>query len=228
MQETRYATRRYVRRRRRRKARRGAAFVVISLALAGACAAALALLPPRDGGAGGDPASSTPRDEWREGIVPSLYQTDPEWAEAPYAGGTVAERGCGPTCLTMVYVALTGRADLSPADMCAFAEGSGFAQDGMTAWTLMTDGAALLGLSSEELPASEGAVREALSAGRPIICSVRPGDFTTTGHFIVLERIDGDGGLVVHDPNSAERSSEKWDVGRVLGQCANIWAFDAA
>lgn len=228
MRGTRYATRRYVNRRRREEARRAVVLAVALVALVGTCAAALPLLSPRDVTAGSSPAASTPRDEWREGTVPSLYQTDPEWAEAPYAGGTVAERGCGPTCLTMVYVALTGRADLSPADMCAFSEESGFAQDGMTAWALMTDGAALLGLASEELPASEGAVREALSAGRPIICSVRPGDFTTTGHFIVLERIDEDGRLVVHDPNSAERSSEAWDVGRVLGQCANLWAFSVA
>lgn len=170
---------------------------------------------------------STPRSEWRTGEVPFLYQTDPQWASHPYAGGTVEKNGCGPTCLSMVYVALTGRDDLDPSAMADFSERGGYTTDGMTAWALMTDGAAELGLVSEELPASTGAVREALLAGRPVICSVEPGDFTTTGHFIVLSSLTESGEVIVHDPNSAERSARPWDLERVLGQCLNLWAFSA-
>ena len=178
--------------------------------------------------AGGSvPAHSTPRSEWRAGEVPFLYQTDPQWASRPYAGGTVEKNGCGPTCLSMVYVALTGRDDLDPAAMADFSERGGYTTDGMTAWTLMSDGATELGLVSKELPASEAAVREALLAGRPVICSVGPGDFTTTGHFIVLSGLTEDGEVIVHDPNNAERSSHPWDLERVLGQCLNLWAFSA-
>ena len=171
------------------------------------------------------PAHSTPRADWHAGEVPFLYQTDPQWASHPYAGGTVEKNGCGPTCLSMVYVALTGRDDLDPAAMADFSERGGYVSDGMTAWALMSDGAAELGLTSEELPASAGAVREALLAGRPVICSVGPGDFTTTGHFIVLSSLTEDGEVVVHDPNSAERGARPWDLERVLGQCLNLWAF---
>ena len=173
-------------------------------------------------GAGGP---STPRSEWRAGEIPCLNQTDPQWASHPYAGGTVEKNGCGPTCLSMVYVALTGRDDLDPAAMADFSEREGYVSDGMTAWALMSDGAAELGLTSEELPATATAVREALLAGRPVICSVVPGDFTTTGHFIMLSGLTENGEVIVHDPNSAERSSRPWDLERVLGQCANLWAF---
>ena len=206
------------------------------LGAAGALVAALAValwfvMASTAGGAGqaggSAPTSSTPRAEWRTGEVPFLYQTDPQWAGHPYAGGTVEKNGCGPTCLSMVYVSLTGRDDLDPSAMADFSERGGYTTDGMTAWALMTDGAAELGLVSEELPASAGAVREALLAGRPVICSVGPGDFTSTGHFIVLSGLAGDGGVVVHDPNSAERSSRTWDLERVLGQCLNLWALSA-
>lgn len=173
------------------------------------------------------PAHSTPRSQWRTGAVPFLYQTDPQWASHPYAGGTVEKNGCGPTCLSMVYVTLTGRDDLDPAAMADFSERCGYVSGGMTAWALMSDGAAELGLASEELPASEAVVREALLAGKPVICSVGPGDFTTTGHFIVLSGLTEDGEVVVHDPNSAERSAHPWDLQRVLGQCLNLWAFSA-
>lgn len=223
MSTIRIAPRRYVSRRRVRRAQLvvGMGVLVVTLAAIAWFAAASA---PRGTG---EPATSTPRAEWRAGEVPSLYQTDPQWAAHPYAGGTVEKNGCGPTCLSMVYVALTGRDDLDPAAMADFSERGGYTSDGMTAWALMSEGAAGLGLSSEELPASAAAVREALLAGKPVICSVGPGDFTTTGHFIVLAGVAESGEVVVRDPNSAERSARTWDLERVLGQCLNLWAFSA-
>lgn len=169
--------------------------------------------------------SSTPVAEWRAGEVPELYQIDPAWADESYAGGTVGENGCGPTCLAMAYVALTGRTDMDPATMAAFSEREGYTVDGMTAWALMTEGAHALGLTSEELPANAASIRAALEAGQVIIASVRPGDFTTTGHFIVLAGIAANGELEIRDPNSAERTHETWGIERVLGQCANLWAI---
>ena len=212
---------------RRRRARRAPALALFAVAATGLIAlAAAALFAATAPSAHAEPATSTPRSEWRRGEVPHLYQTDPAWSAAPYAGGTVEKNGCGPTCLAMAYVALTGRTDLDPAQMAAFAERGGFAEGGMTPWALMTDGAAELGLASEELPADAGAVRDALLAGKVVICSVRPGDFTTTGHFIVLAGLTDDGEVEVRDPNSAERS-RAWDLDRVLGQCANLWALSA-
>lgn len=174
----------------------------------------------------GEPApTSTPQAEWRQGQMPFLYQTDRAWASEPYAGSTVGEAGCGPTCMSMVYIYLTGRTDLDPAAMCRFSDQSGYVMDGMTAWAFMTDGAAHLGLSAREVPADAGSVMSELAAGRPIIASMRPGDFTKSGHFIVLAGVDENGQLIVRDPNSASRSAETWDIDRVLGQCAGLWSF---
>ena len=228
MSTIRVAPRRHINRRRARRVPRTLGIVGMMGALAVVAWLAVASIAGATGRAGGSaPAHSTPHADWRAGEVPFLYQTDPQWASHPYAGGTVEKNGCGPTCLSMVYVALTGRDDLDPAAMADFSERSGHTVDGMTAWTLMSDGAAELGLVSEEVPASAAAVREALLAGRPVICSVGPGDFTTTGHFIVLAGLTEDGEVIVHDPNSAERSSHPWDLERVLGQCLNLWAFSA-
>ncbi len=49
-------------------------------------------------------AHSTPAHAWRKGEVPFLYQIDPQWSDEPYAGGNIHENGCGPTCLSMVYI----------------------------------------------------------------------------------------------------------------------------
>ncbi len=171
--------------------------------------------------------ASTPVAQWEKGSVPFLYQTDPAWADEPYAGGTIAKNGCGPTCLSMVYVCLTGKHDRGPAEMCAFSEKAGYVSGDETAWALMTDGAGEIGLESHEVPADARQLVAELQAGHPVIASMRPGDFTTTGHFIVIAGVDDAGNLVVHDPNSAERSQKTWDPERVLGQCANLWAFSA-
>lgn len=168
---------------------------------------------------------STPRSEWQAGEVPYLYQIDPEWAEGSYAGSTIAESGCGPTCLSMIYVYLTGRTNMDPADMAAFSESHNYIDSGMTSWAFMDEGARVLGLRSRELPADYQSVRKALDAGYPVIASVSKGDFTTQGHFIVLAGTDENGEVIVHDPNSAERSAKVWDLDRILSQTRNLWAF---
>ena len=176
----------------------------------------------------GKTAHSTPAHAWRKGRGPGpVPKSTPEWSDEPYAGGNIDENGCGPTCLSMVYISLTGKTDLDPVAMARFSEQNGFTVDGMTAWALMTDGAAMLGLHSAELSASADAVRAELEAGRPIICSVRPGDFTSTGHFIVLAGLTDDGQVMVRYPNNAGNGDHPWDLDRILGQCANLWSFSA-
>lgn len=180
------------------------------------------------GAASSTDPQSTPTSAWRAGEIPTLYQRDPAWSGSTYAEDEFGTTGCGPTCLAMAYVALTGRSDMGPADMGAFSERLGCATPDGTAWTFMTDGAAQLGLVATELPADEASVRGALLKGSPVICSVGPGDFTTTGHFIVLAGIDEQGRLIVRDPNSPERTAKTWDFATVLNQSRAIWAYALA
>lgn len=171
---------------------------------------------------------STPQNSWHMGEVPALYQQDPLWAQEVYAEDTFDKTGCGPTCMAMVYVALTGTIDMTPPAMGDLAQRTGCATPDGTAWLFFTEGAAELGLSAQELPASEPDVRQALLSGSPVICSMGPGDFTTTGHFIVLTGIDERGNLIIRDPNSPERTTATWDFATVLTQCRAIWAYSAA
>lgn len=170
----------------------------------------------------------TPRSQWKQGAIPWLYQFDAQWASVPYGNDTVEKSGCGPTCLTMVYIGLTGKSDMTPADMAAYSTSRGYVEQGKTAWALMSQGSKRLGLRAQALPLDHDTVLAALEEGKPVICSVRPGDFTQVGHFIVLAGVASDGKIVVHDPNSAERSFVHWDLQRVLDQCNTLWAFTAA
>ena len=51
-----------------------------------------------------------------------------------------------------------------------------------------------------------------------------PGDFTTSGHFIVLSALE-DGKIRVKDPNSAERSEKLWDYETLESQIKGLWVF---
>ena len=90
MGTTRIAPRRYIDRRRARR-------VPLVLGTVGALAIALAMAlwfgTAAAVGRTEQPTSSTPRSDWRAGEAPFLYQTDPQWASHPYAGGTVENQG---------------------------------------------------------------------------------------------------------------------------------------
>lgn len=127
----------------------------------------------------------------------------------------------------MAYIALTGRSDLDPGQMAQFSQERGFVEDGMTAWRLFESGAAELGMASDELPAHGPSVEAALASGCVVVASVSKGDFTTTGHFIVIAGAREDGLWDIRDPNSVERSSKGWEPERVLAQCRAIWSLSA-
>ena len=116
-------------------------------------------------------AFSTPRSQWSTGTMSHIYQIDPAWSELPYAGGTIRQNGCGPTCLTMVYIFKTGHTDMTPADMCALSEAGNYAPTGATEWSFMTSGAWRLGLNGTQLYNDRASMTQALRSGAPVIAA---------------------------------------------------------
>lgn len=166
--------------------------------------------------------------EVTKGEIPLFLQWDERWGYEQYGSDFLGITGCGPTCLSMVYSGLTGNTDRNPYRMAVFSEESGYYVDGEgTSWDLMTEGAEKLGLHAENLDISAENIRHALSSGHPVICSMYPGDFTTSGHFIVLTGIDGDGNVTVRDPNSRINSGKTWTIDRLLSQIHAMWEYSA-
>ena len=64
-------------------------------------------------------------------------------------------------------------------------------------------------------------------AGEPIIAIIGPGDFTSSGHFIVLSAY-AEGKIRVNDPNSKSRSAQLWDYEILAPQIRNLWRCRAA
>ena len=161
------------------------------------------------------------------GVIPHLLQWDERWGYQIYGDNMIAVNGCGPTVISMVASGLTGDNTITPYRVGKFAEQNGYYEgDAGTSWALMTEGAAQFGVYGEEMGLSEEAVFSSLENGNPIICSMSPGDFTTTGHFIVLVGIE-DGKIRVNDPNSVKRSEKLWDYETLYPQISNLWVYTA-
>lgn len=160
-----------------------------------------------------------------KGKVPLLLQWDERWGYAAYGDGCVAVNGCAPTALSMVVAGLTGENTVTPYTIAKYAEENGYYVEGTgTSWELFQSGCEAFGVRGETISLTENSVKAALHSGKPIICSVRPGDFTTAGHFIVLTGVK-DGKIRVNDPNSKENSKTLWDYERLEPQIKNLWAF---
>ena len=166
--------------------------------------------------------------KYQSGQIPLLIQWDEDWGYVPYGDGIIGLDGCGPTCLSMVAVGLTGDSSLNPKAVAEFSEKNGYldAKTNSTLWTLMSEGAQKLGLNSREIPLNETRMASELSEGHPIICSLFPGDFTAVGHFIVLCDYK-DGKFSIKDPNSRIRSGEAWSYEKLKPQIRNLWAFSS-
>ncbi len=166
-------------------------------------------------------------DEVTKGVIPLFIQWDERWGYELYGQNYLGINGCGPTCLSMVVCGLTGSTEWNPKAVADFSVEQGYYEaEWGTSWNLMTEGAQSLGLSVQGLRVTAMNIRNQLSEkGRAIICSMHPGDFTYTGHFIVLTGLDENGDVILNDPNSPSNSEKHWSMDVLLPQIRGMWAF---
>lgn len=163
--------------------------------------------------------------EYTRDTVPLFLQWDQRWGYIRYGSDVAGLTGCGPVCLSMAAYYLTGSEAYSPDKMLAFATENGYYVEGSgSSWTLISEGGVKLGFDVTELPLDENRIRANLEAGIPVICVMGPGDFTTTGHFIVLTDWD-DGQISINDPNSIANSEKLWTYDQIASQIRNLWAI---
>lgn len=166
-----------------------------------------------------------PSEHMHANKYPHFVQWDERWGFGDYAGGAFGETGCGPTCLSMAYTGLTGKTDYPPDIMGEFATENAYAVDGVgTAWALMEDGARQLGLQSESLGLDLAIFQDALDGGKVLVLSLGPGDFTKSGHFILVYKYEGEM-LEILDPFNLALGSKRWSFEDIASQTAAVWAL---
>ncbi len=157
--------------------------------------------------------------------VPLFMQFDKRWGYIKYGSNVAGLTGCGPVCLSMVAYWFYRSNDVSPDKIIEFAKDNGYCTKGSgSSWTLISKGAQEIGLCVDELPLDENIMVTSLKKGKKIILVMGAGDFTSSGHYIVVTGYDGEA-FTVNDPYSIENSSVTWTYERIKGQIRNIWAL---
>ena len=158
--------------------------------------------------------------------VPLLMQWDPRWGYLQYGSDVVGLTGCGPLCLAMAGLYVTGGdARFHPAEVVEFAlEEKYYSPGNGSSWTLISEGGVKLGLDVTEIPLVKKKITDNLEAGNPIICAMGAGSFTTTGHYIVLVGME-DGLIRVNDPNSRANSQKLWSFEEIESEFRNLWVI---
>lgn len=151
-----------------------------------------------------------------------LMQVDPRWAYREAHGTNFGTAGCGPTTLSMVGSLLQTKS-ISPSDMWTYQINTGhYVPSVGTAWSFMDEAPNAFGFQSKELPLTESAMKNALHEGHVLVLSVRAGDFTYSGHFVVVREFK-DGKFYLFDPNSWVNSEKGWSFDTLQPQIKKIW-----
>lgn len=125
----------------------------------------------------------------------------------------------------MALYYLTGREELTPDQIAGYSMEHGYYVEGAgTSWDLIYDFPGLFGVNVTEPAAEKSDMEAVLDAGKILVCAMRPGDFTTGGHFIVIYGYE-DGGFRVNDPNCVARSRRLWRFEELETQIKMIWAL---
>ena len=162
--------------------------------------------------------------------VPLFIQWEKQWGYLDYTGNVAGLAACGPTCMSMIMYHFTRDSKYTPAYMMEFAESnSRYAVKGYgTQWAFFKEGGKELGLNVKELNsdqiASEKAIANVVNSGRIIVMNVRPGVFTTVGHYLLVVGYE-DGKFRVNDPNSRINSEKLWEFEEFSDQIKMMWSF---
>ncbi len=146
-------------------------------------------------------------------------QKDRQWENDSYGGDSISGYGCGPTVCAMMISTLTSH-KVTPAEMADWSVQNGcYIQGGGSYHTLIPLACKSYGLTVEGYQKSDrDKILAALADGALVCVIMGPGDFTGTGHFILLTGITEDGKLTVADPASRRNSQKAWDPDIIFDQ----------
>lgn len=155
--------------------------------------------------------------------IPVFIQWDKRWGYHQFKNGVVGLDGCGATCLSMAVVYLKGDVRFTPDVVADFVANNGYFVNGSgTSWDLFSKGIKEFGLKSKGIGTNEASLINAVEQKHPVIVSVRAGDFTKKGHYILIAGYEN-GEFIVNDPFSIVNSEKTWSWERLKPQIKTMW-----
>lgn len=174
-----------------------------------------------------DPKNYDLSGKYKKGDLPKFIQWDSRWAFEPIGDSFMGHAACGPVNLSSIYIHFTGDTRMNPVAMSRWAEDHGYYINGFgTSGYIFEEGAEKLGLKSHVGEFEMDYIKEALDNGDILVLHVTKGDFTTSGHYIMITGYDENDKLIVHDVNSPNNSRKKWDYDRLKDQVNVVWCIN--
>jgi hypothetical protein len=155
-------------------------------------------------------------------------QGDPTWSQKPYGSDTIGGYGCGPTVMAMAISSLSDQS-LNPEDMAQWAKDNRHWAKGRGSSLSIVEGAAsAFGLQAQACRTFDAKrLHQELASGNLMVALMTKGHFTQGGHFILLRGATLDGGILVADPSSRDRSLMVWDAQVILNELSRSRANGA-
>ena len=162
----------------------------------------------------------------------SFLQDDSEWGFESYSvkgrgSQTIATSGCGPTAMAMVlnYYIDDSITPLQTA-MYAMNNNHRTKNDG-TSWEYFEDMANEYDLEFFQTASSSEALEWIDNKENAlIICSMKRGLWTSSGHYILVWDVDKDGKVYINDPNSTEQKKTVNSYRYMASQCKQYFCFN--
>lgn len=169
----------------------------------------------------------------------SYLQTDPRWAQCDYSAPgektTIGASGCGPTSMAMV-LATWADPSVTPKTECAWALAHGYkAPKQGTYYGYFEPAGARYGLRVTRLnysslygnatSAYHAQVKDALDRGELVIACMGPGNWTSSGHYVLVWKIEGDT-IYINDPASTKAARTKGSYSLFRQQVKYYWVIE--
>ena len=166
-------------------------------------------------------------------------QTDSRWKNKPYRvtgeNTTIGDSGCGTTCAAMLIETLTGKT-FTPVDAAEWSMKRGYkALNQGTYYSYFVPQFQAFGIKCERLNTSNiygnsghsahAKAFEMLKQGYYIIACMGKGNWTSSGHYIVVWWEDGK--VKINDPYSKRADRINGDLKTFKSQVKYYWAVDA-
>ncbi len=146
--------------------------------------------------------------------------------DLPYGDDGFGQCGCGPTVTAALIANLAGE-PVTPEDMRRLAiDTHAYIPNVGTTYNFIMVTTAAYGIKATNVTSKE-AVCDALKAGKLVLATMGPGDFTLGAHFMLYRGITDDGKILVADSYSYELSAKEWEWDTLAEQLKNgYWVFE--
>ena len=171
-----------------------------------------------------------------EGVNGSTYysQNDPRWSSNKFIqsngtddGATMASSGCGPTAMAMALSDATN-SRITPTQTARLAQAMGDRDETGVNWNFVGDAANYYGVNAiQSLNPSKNFIESSLRTGSPLVLSGQSDGssnsiYTSSGHYVVANGIDGSGNVMINDPRG-RMYSHGVSVSDILKDTGSAW-----